>query len=56
MFSSSDCRLRIVFKVSRIAFFILFLAVSKDLMRLLSSLKMGSQGGPNLRPVLPVLF
>ena len=43
MVSSSDCRLRRVFMVSRIESFIFFLVVSKVLLRLLSSLGMGGQ-------------
>lgn len=47
MFSSSICRLRRVFTVSRIESFILFLVVSKVLLRLLSSLRMEGQDGHN---------
>lgn len=55
IFSSSICRLRIVFTVSRIESFILFLVISKALVRLLSSLEMGGQGGSGLRQTLTIL-
>lgn len=56
MFSSSVCRLRRVFTVSRIESFIFFLVVSKVLVRLLSSLGTGCQDGYKLKQVSFALF